>query len=269
MNERKSLNRGVVYGVSGLPWCRETLVSAMSLKKVMPELASELHIDQATCDLLPDNIKLSEYFDFVEIYDEFPHWRGPKFSAMLSKRFEKVLYLDGDTYIAERIDELFDVLEHFDIAAAHAPQRIHPKSIKAGLYNVIPKVPEVFPEYNAGVVSYRCNDKTDKFIKHCLSLYELGVEKTGYTMDQPAMRSALYHSDLRLHTLTPEYNLRAGMPNVVKGKVKIVHAHGELAKMAKHFNSGFLGMRVVKAPAQLFAGKNPKGVKSIKSGIVH
>ena len=85
MDTLTTLERGAVYGVSGLPWCAETLVSAKSLKRVMPGLPLELHIDRNTQSKLPEHINLEEYFDFVEVYDEFDHWRGPKFSAMLCR----------------------------------------------------------------------------------------------------------------------------------------------------------------------------------------
>lgn len=256
-----TLERGAVYGVSGLPWCAETLVSAKSLKRVMPGLPLELHIDRNTQSKLPEHINLEEYFDYVEVYDEFDHWRGPKFSAMLSTRFKQNLYLDGDTFVTGPIDELFEVLEQFDITAAHAPQRIHPKSISSGLYDVIPPVPDIFPEFNAGVVSYRNNEQVRLVIEEWLRLFELGRNGVGYTMDQPAMRSALYHSQLRIHTLLPEYNLRADIPNIIKGPAKIIHAHGKLAKIAQHVNTKPWGIRIVQAPKELIAGKKPRGAR--------
>jgi alpha-N-acetylglucosamine transferase len=45
-------------------------------------------------------------------------------SAMRRLAFVRVaqtIFLDTDTYVIDNIDELFDLLERFDIAAAHAP----------------------------------------------------------------------------------------------------------------------------------------------------
>ena len=42
--------RGVSYGVSGAPYIEETLVSAQSLKRCMPELPLSLVTDRLTAD---------------------------------------------------------------------------------------------------------------------------------------------------------------------------------------------------------------------------
>ncbi|MBU0487749.1 MAG: hypothetical protein KKA07_11730 [Bacteroidetes bacterium] len=256
------IERGVVFGVSNLPWLQETLLSAATLKRNMPELPIELHIDKRTAELLPDTINLESFFDFVCQFDSFANWRDPKFSALRSKRFSKVLYLDGDTYILDRLDELFDLLDNFDIAAMPAPQRIHSNSIACGLYDIFPTVPASFPEYNAGVMPFLSGQQFDEFVDYWQELYEQGFQQKKYRMDQAALRVALFHSKLRLCALTPEYNLRAGVPNVVKDKVKIIHAHGFLKEIDREANDLHPQIRVVKPNRELLFGFFPKGVQS-------
>jgi hypothetical protein len=195
-HEKNSCEKGVCYGISGLPWLKEVLVSAASMKKEMPELPLELHIDQETHHQLDRKQQLLSFFDFVSVHEVPKHWRTLKFSALKSRRFEKVLFLDGDTYITGDITGLFDLLDHFDIAAMPAPQRIHSQAIESGLFDLFPSVPEVFPEYNTGVISFRQNEKTAGLIKHWEELFEKGLQQKGYPMDQAALRVSLYHSDL-------------------------------------------------------------------------
>lgn len=252
--------RGAVYGVSGLPWLRETLISAASLRRQMPELPLELHINRATCELLPDGVALESFFNFISESESFPHWRGPKFAALRSTRFVNSLYRDGDTYVTARLDELFELLDRFDIAAMPAPQRIHRRALACGLYEMFPPVPAAFPEYNDGVMPFRRSRLVGEFFDHWRALVEQGLEAKGYRMDQATFRVALYHSGLRVCALTPEHNLRAGVPNVVKGEVKVIHAHGRLAQLAQHVNTASAGMRVYMPRRDLLYGFMPKGV---------
>jgi len=253
------LEKGVVYGVSGLPWLRETIVSAASLKRCMPDMPIELHIAKETTDLLSEEVDLSIFFDFIVIHDTYEHWRSLKFEALKSDRFGKILFLDVDTYITGRFDELFDVLDKFDITAMHAPQRIHPASIESGLYDLYPDVPISFPEYNAGVISFRRNKQVIDFIDQWFEFYERGRKEKNYFMDQPAFRVAMYHSDIRICALTPEYNLRAGVPNVVKGDIKIIHAHGYLEQLASSIDLYSEQIRVIMPQNEILFGMIPKG----------
>ncbi|MGD1716608.1 hypothetical protein [Dapis sp. BLCC M172] len=56
--------------------------------------------------------------------------------------------------------------------------------------------------------------------------------------DQPSFREALYHSNLRVATLIPEYNCRFVMAGYVDREVKILHGrHTNLPAIAKRINS--------------------------------
>jgi hypothetical protein len=249
---------GVVYGVSGLPWLRETLISAASVRTQMPGVCIDLHIDQETCDKASEFVNIDDFFDLVCRYDKFDHWRSPKFSALQAMRFERCLYLDGDTYVTDRIDELFEALDRFDIAIMPAPQRISRHSIEVGLLDILPPVPACFTEYNGGVIAYRRSDSMRLFFQEWMRLHELGMREKEFMMDQAAFRASLYYSELRILALWPEYNLRFGVPNIVKDRVKIVHAHGDLAAIARQVNSEAGKMRITRPVAQLFEGRQSR-----------
>jgi hypothetical protein len=53
------------------------------------------------------------------------------------------------------------------------------------------------------------------------------------TQDQASFRAAAYLSELRIATLSPEYNCRFPFPTSVCGEVKILHGHAEPAELAE------------------------------------
>ena len=119
--------------------------------------------------------------------------------------FEYFLFLDTDAVIqkAEAL-EIFDLLKHFDIAAAHAPVRISPLAGKLG---EDPLIPKCFPEFNSGVIAFKKSSMTT--FEKWLDIYTSEPVKP----DQPAFRKAVYLSNLRVATLTPEYNNRTPKKN--------------------------------------------------------
>ena len=62
-------------------------------------------------------------------------------------------------------------------------------------------------------------------------------------MDQPALRISLVASGLRFINLPANYNFRANFDQVITGHVKLLHAHGKLAEVAKTINVD-LGIRL-------------------------
>lgn len=111
--------------------------------------------------------------------------------------FDYFLFLDTDAVIqkAEAL-EIFDLLKHFDIAAAHAPCRIAGEKINS--------IPDCFPEFNTGVIVFKKNILPT--LKQWLELYLSEFIK--HPHDQGAFRNAVYFSNLRIATLPPEYNHR-------------------------------------------------------------
>lgn len=55
--------------------------------------------------------------------------------------------------------------------------------------------------------------------------------------DQPSFREAVFNSELKIATLTPEYNCRFIIPTFISGKVKILHGRcDDLSLVAKKTN---------------------------------
>lgn len=104
--------RGVLYYAAGERFAKEALVSAKSVKRHMPDLPTAIVTDQPVPEALFD-LRLSLAPD-VSI-------KRQKMHALQHSPFEQTLYLDTDTYVADAIWEVFDLLERYELAAALEP----------------------------------------------------------------------------------------------------------------------------------------------------
>lgn len=211
--------KGVIYIAVGGQYVAEAVTSAASLKKCMPNLPITLFSSEAVA---------SPYFNQIKVIDS-PRYDTPgldKISHMYDSPYEYTLFLDSDTYICADLLEIFNLLDMFDMAVAHAPVRIAPTHLNGREW--IPyqftEIPKSFPEMNTGVILYKKNYKVEHFFQNWLNLCEQKVKNHGKPLhDQATFRSVLYESGLRTATLTPEYNCRFIFPVFVSGEVKILH----------------------------------------------
>ena len=128
--------------------------------------------------------------------------------------FEQTLYLDTDIYMGSNVSELFELLNKFDLGLAYNHNR--------EAYNP-PEVPDSFPEYNTGVIVYRNDENFRRFTETWEENHDEILSKAK-THDQPSFRKTLFDSDLRIATLTPEYNCMVRYPGHVRNEVKIAHS---------------------------------------------
>ena len=155
-----------------------------------------------------------------------------KVNTIVAVPREHILVMDCDTYMVEPIDDLIELLDQFDLAIAHAPNRwTYP----------VDKVPDSFPEFNTGVILLRKTTQVCHFLDSWLALYRQQLDK-GLRIpsgDQASFREKLYLSNLRFATLTPEYNCRFTMGSMVSHKVKILHGrHENIETVALEVNQG-------------------------------
>ena len=212
---------GVIYTVFREPQqLARAIQSTNSLKAEMPTIHVTLYSDLA-CDLTCfDEVIQVERPEFIYV---------ERILCLQGCPYEYNLYLDADTFVCADIRELFTLLQNFDFAAAHAPHR--------QAYPVL-TVPDSFPEYNCGVMLFKKSTQIKDFFDSWLYIYQrdlartipnpmgldpLKPEQRFRFHDQTAMREALYHSQLRIATLTPEYNCRFKRYSFLHGWVKILH----------------------------------------------
>lgn len=157
-------------------------------------------------------------------------------SQTLSGR-QKLLFLDTDVRLLAPVYELFDILDRFDMAGAHAPGRETTKSI----YNLS----AAFPEINTGVLLMRCNERVLDFLHHWSTLFENHFDAY-HDNDQGSFRDALWGSDpfFRFYVLPPEYHVRTICGGFAGNPVKILHGRVDnLDRAARHVNESN-GMRI-------------------------
>jgi len=187
--------QGVLYIATGE---RHVLCSINSAKSVLHNCKGKVGVS-ICCDKENEKLsKKSELFDQV-ILIKNPHRRS-KVDYLAHTPYERTLYLDSDSFVVSDITEMFDLLDRFDIALAHAHMRNH--KIACEPWRV--SLPKAFPQFNGGVLLYRWNNKIEQFCKDWAKYYH----EAGFRKDQVTLRELLWKSDLHLYTLPPEYNFR-------------------------------------------------------------
>jgi hypothetical protein len=138
---------------------------------------------------------------------------------MAQTPYDRTLFLDTDTFVCDDIGPLFPLLERFDFAAAHGWQRIDRRDARQ-LPDVVAETPLPFAQFNSGVILYKQSAEMVRVLAQCVQIMDQNLAMGN---DQTALRQAVYTSSLRVATLTPEYNCRAGYAGFVSGQVKILH----------------------------------------------
>ena len=134
--------QGILYIAYGKKYINAAIVSANSIKKYCPDLPIHLYSDWTNYDSQFN--KDPTPFTSIGIIEN-PHPRS-KVDYLSRTPFDRTLYLDTDTALNADISDMFQILDRFDIAMAHAHHR------SSG--NLKPwriQLPDAFPEFNSGV----------------------------------------------------------------------------------------------------------------------
>jgi len=216
---------GVVYFALGERYLAEAALSAASVRQHMPGLRTAIFCDGQVPAAL---------FDMRDRLVPGLPMKRQKMQALLRSPFERTLYLDTDTLIADPVWELFDLLDRFELAMALSPywavQLAQPRgsTVQHG-------VPVCFPKVNTGVIAVRSGPAVRRLIETWDRLY---AAWGGRGQDQDSLRVALYESNLRWAPLPPAYNYRLPFPSAIRGGVKIFHGrHPNLAKLSAWINA--------------------------------
>ncbi len=219
-------SKGVVYVATGHKFVDEAMISARSVRKHMPDLKIALFTDVEEFVQDPP-----EPVDQVLLMRDVKKSCLDKMHPLIDTPFERTLFLDTDTYVCDRLDELFDILDTYDIAAAHPPFRIQYK---------VEGIPECFPEPNTGVIVFKRSPEALEVIKEWPVQYEKQLASPVKPHhDQHSFRAALYFSDARFLVLPHEYNFRSIGPNFAgkECKVKIIHGrHASFERVEQRLN---------------------------------
>jgi len=185
-------DQGVIYIATGERYVEMAAMSARSLKTHCPGLPVHIFTDcdTASYDCFDSSTKISD-----------PNRKyGAKVDHFYETPYQRTLYLDADTRVCEDITPMFDLLDRYDIAMAHAPLGRNYKSLK----KYIGQAPIIFSALNSGVILYKRTDPVIEFLKNWKkAFYEDGRES-----DQITLREQLWLTDLRLWILPQEYHCR-------------------------------------------------------------
>lgn len=211
------LENGILYIATGEQYVNEAIKSARSLDANTKGYPTKLIANRDPHEDVFDNVQIVEpregFADKIRFLQETP--------------YERTLFLDSDTYVCGPIHDLFELIEQYELAAAHARGR-RPVRME--------EIPDCFPEFNTGVLVYRSSSNVDNILSQWLAEYNK-IERQSSLNDQPAFRRTLYGADVNMATLPPEYNCRTVWPGYADGPVKIIHGrHDNLEAIADKLN---------------------------------
>lgn len=211
--------RGFVYVATGPRYLAEAIQAVQSLRRHNPDTRVCL-----VADALPPN----------GLFDDVIRLENPTYSfadklAMDRAPYDQVIYLDTDTLILADIRDLFDLLDHHDVAAKH---EVYP----GWDYDAL-GVPRCFPEFNLGMIAFRRSAAALSFFANWHQTYNrLRAQSERFVTDQPSFRIALYHSTARHCTIPTEYHLQADFGGFMYWEVKVIHSHGPQERIADEVN---------------------------------
>jgi hypothetical protein len=230
----------VVYVATGERYIREAASSLSSLWRHHSGTAVTMYVDRASrphlkawgLPLPPDD----EALEIVDHPNPTYSWADKPLALCQGGRHqERILFLDTDTRICGTITEIFQLLDSFDLAAAHAPIRLDSRQPDS----LARRAPVSFPELNTGVIAFRRTTGVAQLFDRWRSMHLEFLGSVGRRIlgDQATFRVALFESEVRFTVLPPEYNCRVSFPTYVQGPVKIIHGRGpELEQVERQLN---------------------------------
>jgi len=207
------IQRGYLYVATGEKYIEEALTSLRSLRKVTKSVHATLVTDEP--------IELPE-FDMIKIVQlDNPNpeeWKSGilyKVLALQNSPYQETFFVDTDTYFCASCEELFRLLNYYDLLICHAPSDV-------SVVKVNNQYLEGYYPYNTGVIVYNKTAKIEKLFEDWLKMYQLKFKD--YPHDQPAFMDALLFNPIKIYVLLPIYNFRT--PHFVTlppKNVKILH----------------------------------------------
>jgi hypothetical protein len=209
------LDSGVVYSVT--PGHAQTAAAEFAANSL--NLPTE---DASAAETSAKSLKrVSPGVEVAIITGTGPDGSRDKILAARESPFERTVLLDCDTYVVRDLGPIFELLDRFDVACAHAPTR-------SSLH--LDDIPDSFPEFNTGLIAFRRSETVSSFLADWLADYDRLADLRPASNDQPSFRCALYRSGLRIATLPPEWNQRFDMAGYQNQALRVLHGWGDEAR---------------------------------------
>ena len=236
---------GAIYIITRDSRYRNLLInSATSLRLAMPELPitvfSEFPVE-------------SDVFERVVRVESSGDGFYDKTLFLQQSPYDRTLFIDADTYIHSSLRELFEILDRFDCAATHE------EYLNTDWWSQYPRpdIPSSFPEFNTGVLAFRRSPPMDRTLRAWSNLYKTFIDSTpgGKINDQPFFRAAVYENDVRIATLTREYNCKFRGQGYLNGGVRVLHGHVDLRLDRAFVDRSITVLNASSGPRVYVAGK--------------
>jgi len=216
------MTNGILYIAFGDRFLKEVEYSISTVKKIHPNLSITLFTDKPYSNKNINNIILKN-LKGARVKQQY----------LLDSPYENTLYMDSDTSVVGEIEEIFGLMDRFDIAATHDLIRKHDK--KSKVYPDYANIPGGFPEYAGGVILFRKSAAVSNFFEVWRKNFKIWCDLSGVVKDQPSFRVSLWQcKDLHIHTLPPEFNIRS--KNYHNITPRIYHWHNMYDKNLKGGN---------------------------------
>lgn len=165
--------------------------------------------------------------------------RRAKVSLYELSPFDRTLYLDSDICLLQRVDELFEQLDDYDLMMAKDVQSsiAQARNLVRNGYDILPTlqtlgfpVDETTVQYNSGVLAFRRNDQMAEFFRSYRQYFELVLQHPDElkVKDQGAFAAAIATSALNTQVLPPTYNFMDKWKRAYElddhATIKILHA---------------------------------------------
>lgn len=215
----KMVSQGIIYVATGEKYIAEALSSAETVKAFAPQIPITLFTDVSF---------EHELFESVVLLDSVAYNTSDKILGLIATPYERTLFLDTDTCACFGFDDLFDLLDSFELAAAYVPANLpNRRTVNIDAYVKHP-APSSFVELNTGILLFRKNEKFDRLCQEWLATYQSLRKQLGQLSDQSIFRHLIYHSNIRFTTLSPEYHFRYLTGTIINGEalagpVRFVH----------------------------------------------
>lgn len=199
----ENIARGFVYVATGSHFVGEAVASARSVRA---------HHSEPIC-LITNQPCPDPVFDHVIVRAELRGDVSAKL-AMDACPFERFVFLDTDTHVAAPLNELFDVLDSFDIAAPAAV---------GGYHYELPGCSPAFREHSTNVIAMKRGPALADFMERWRRYFAEYEGVMGREWDQRSFRRAAYEAPVRLCSLGDEYSLSPYPGGILCRDVRIFH----------------------------------------------
>lgn len=208
-------------------YVEEAARSWATVRRHHPQARAVLTTDcpELAAQLLPDVT--------VRVLDNPRRHHADKILPLADSPFARSIFLDTDVQLAGPLDDLFLMLERYDLLVARDPWGHH-----------VPGTPATVRQYNTGVLGYRTVPGVQAFFRDWAADYDHLLAERGRVpgLDQYSFQRQLHASPLRWYLLSAEYNFRTIAPGFLRYDERVVVLHGRQDDPAR------IGARLNRAP---------------------